>query len=57
MIVIVVAALYFGRDIFVPLALAMLLSFALAPPVRWLRASPCPEPAGGADGRHASPSC
>lgn len=37
MIVIAVAALYFGRDIFVPLALAMLLSFALAPPVRWLR--------------------
>ena len=37
MVVIVIAALYFGRDIFVPLALAMLLSFALAPPVRWLR--------------------
>ncbi len=37
MIVIAVAALYFGRDIFVPLALAMLLSFALAPAVRWLR--------------------
>ena len=37
MIVIAVAALYFGRDIFVPLALAMLLSFALAPVVRWLR--------------------
>jgi len=36
-IVIVVAALYFGSDILVPLALAMLLSFALAPPVRWLR--------------------
>jgi predicted PurR-regulated permease PerM len=32
----VVASLYFGREIFVPLALAMLLSFALAPPVRWL---------------------
>ncbi len=37
MIVIAVAALYFGRDIFVPLALAMLLSFALAPLVRRLR--------------------
>jgi predicted PurR-regulated permease PerM len=37
MIVIAIAALYFGRDIFVPLALAMLLSFALAPAVRWLR--------------------
>jgi predicted PurR-regulated permease PerM len=36
-IVIIIAALYFGREIFVPLALAMLLSFALAPPVRWLR--------------------
>ncbi len=37
MTVIVVAALYFGRDLFVPLALAMLLSFALAPLVRRLR--------------------
>ena len=37
MVVIAVAALYFGRDIFVPLALAMLLSFALAPGVRRLR--------------------
>ncbi len=37
MVVIAIAALYFGRDIFVPLALAMLLSFALAPAVRWLR--------------------
>ena len=36
-IVIIVAALYFGREIFIPLALAVLLSFALAPPVRWLR--------------------
>ncbi len=33
----VVASLYFGREIFVPIALAILLSFALAPPVRWLR--------------------
>ena len=33
----VVAALYFGRTVFVPLALAMLLSFALAPLVRRLR--------------------
>jgi len=37
MIVVVVAALYFGSDIFVPLALAVLLSFALAPAVRRLR--------------------
>ena len=41
--VIVVAALYFGRDIFVPLALAMLLSFALAPGVRWLRRRSVPN--------------
>ncbi len=31
------AALYFGRDIFVPFALAILLAFALAPLVDWLR--------------------
>lgn len=36
-LVVVVAALYFGRDIFVPLALAVLLSFALSPLVSWLR--------------------
>jgi predicted PurR-regulated permease PerM len=36
-VVVVVAGLYFGREILVPLALATLLSFALAPPVRWLR--------------------
>jgi len=35
--IVVVAALYFGREIFVPLAIATLLSFALAPVVRWLR--------------------
>lgn len=33
---IVIAALYFGRDIFVPLAMAVLLSFMLAPVVAWL---------------------
>jgi predicted PurR-regulated permease PerM len=26
-----IAALYFGRDVFVPIALAILLSFALGP--------------------------
>ena len=31
------AALYFGRDIFVPFALAILLAFAVAPLVDWLR--------------------
>ncbi len=33
----IVAALYFGQAVLIPLALASLLSFALAPPVRWLR--------------------
>lgn len=37
LIVVAVAALYLGRDIFVPLALAILLSFALAPIVVRLR--------------------
>ncbi len=36
-LVVVVVALYFGREIFVPLALALILSFALAPAVSWLR--------------------
>ena len=35
--VVVIAALYFGRDVFVPLALAGLLSFALAPLIALLR--------------------
>lgn len=35
--IIVVAALYFGREVFVPLALAILLSFALGPLVLLLR--------------------
>jgi predicted PurR-regulated permease PerM len=33
----VVALLYFARDVVVPIALAVLLSFLLAPAVRWLR--------------------
>jgi predicted PurR-regulated permease PerM len=33
----VVAFLYFARDVIVPIALAVLLSFLLAPTVRWLR--------------------
>jgi predicted PurR-regulated permease PerM len=33
----VVAFLYFARDVIVPIALAILLSFLLAPVVRWLR--------------------
>jgi predicted PurR-regulated permease PerM len=36
-IVLAIGALYLGRDIFIPFALAILLSFALAPVVGWLR--------------------
>ncbi len=36
-IVLCVAALYLGRDIAIPFALALLLAFALAPIVGWLR--------------------
>ena len=36
-IALTIAALYFGRDIFVPIAIAILLSFVLAPGVRFLR--------------------
>ena len=36
-LVVVVGALYFGRDVFVPLVLAGLLSFALAPLIAGLR--------------------
>lgn len=32
-----IAALYFGRDVFLPLAVAVLFTFALAPVVSWLR--------------------
>jgi predicted PurR-regulated permease PerM len=35
--VMVIAALYFGREVLVPIALAMLMSFVLAPPVRALQ--------------------
>jgi predicted PurR-regulated permease PerM len=41
--VIVIAALYFGRDVFVPLALAGLLSFALAPLIAALRRQGLPR--------------
>ncbi len=33
----VIAILYFAREVFVPITLAILLSFLLAPAVRWLR--------------------
>jgi predicted PurR-regulated permease PerM len=36
--VVVVAALYLGREVLVPIALAVLMSFVLAPPVRRLQA-------------------
>ena len=35
-IFLIVAGLYFGREVFVPLALAILLSFLLTPPIRHL---------------------
>src|ERR1700691_4150562 len=35
--VVVVAALYFGREVLVPIALAILLTFVLAPLVRFLQ--------------------
>ncbi|WP_230533615.1 AI-2E family transporter [Microvirga roseola] len=36
-IVLAIGGLYFGRDVFIPFALAILLSFALTPLVNWLR--------------------
>src|SRR5256885_11960743 len=33
----IIAVLYFAREVFVPITLAVLLSFLLAPAVRWLR--------------------
>ena len=33
----VVAALHFGKDVFLPLAIAMLITFALSPLVSWMR--------------------
>jgi predicted PurR-regulated permease PerM len=33
----VIAGLYFGREVLIPLALAILLAFLLSPPVRWLQ--------------------
>jgi predicted PurR-regulated permease PerM len=37
----VVAFLLFARDVIVPITLAVLLSFLLAPAVRWLRHGRC----------------
>ena len=36
MLIVVTGILYFGRDVLIPLALSVLLSFLLAPGVRWL---------------------
>lgn len=36
-ILLAIAALYFGRDFFIPFALAVLLAFALSPIINWLR--------------------
>ena len=33
----IIAIFYFAREVFVPITLAVLLSFLLAPAVRWLR--------------------
>jgi len=33
---VIIAALYFGKELLIPFALALLLSFLLAPPVTWL---------------------
>ena len=43
--IIVVAALYFARDIFIPLSLGLLLSFILSPPARALESRRVPRAA------------
>ena len=40
---IVIAALYFGRELFVPLAISVLLAFSLSPVVRFLRRQRIPR--------------
>ena len=49
-VVATVASLYFGRDIFIPLAIAVLLTFALAPLVSFLRRFHLPRPVAAARG-------
>src|SRR5205085_11149899 len=41
--VVAIAALYFGREMLVPIALALLLSFVLAPLVSFLQRCYCPR--------------
>jgi predicted PurR-regulated permease PerM len=40
---VVIGILYFGRDVLIPLALSVLLSFLLAPAVRWLERRRAPR--------------
>ncbi|RAZ72717.1 AI-2E family transporter [Mesorhizobium atlanticum] len=42
-VVITVAALYFGREVFLPIAVALLLTFAIAPVVSWLKRAGVPR--------------
>ena len=42
-VVLAIGGLYFGRDIFVPFALASLLSFVLTPLVNWLQQFKLPK--------------
>jgi predicted PurR-regulated permease PerM len=42
-VVVTIAALYYGKDIFLPLAIAVLLTFALAPVVFWLQKARFPR--------------
>lgn len=40
---VIISALYYGRDILIPLAFAFLIGFALNPPVMWLRRRGVPK--------------
>ncbi|RXT54886.1 histidine kinase [Bosea sp. Tri-44] len=40
---VIIAALYYGQDILIPLAFAFLIGFALNPPVMWLRRGGVPK--------------
>lgn len=42
-VVVTVAALYFGREVFLPIAVAVLLTFAIAPVVSWLKRAGVPR--------------
>src|SRR5687768_10434953 len=53
--VLVVVVLYWAQAVLVPIALAMLLTFVLAPPVTWLERWIGPHPSRSRDG-HAGVS-